>query len=36
VEIVLVGADSIETMERTHGNYFNGAAPETSRYLAGV
>lgn len=25
VEIVLVGADSIETIKRTHGNYFHGA-----------
>ena len=26
LEIVLVGADSIETIESTHGNYFNGGA----------
>ena len=25
LEIVLVGADSIETIKMTHGNYFNGA-----------
>jgi hypothetical protein len=36
-EIVLVGADSIETIKRTHGQYFaeNGDA-EASPYLAGV
>lgn len=26
LEIVLVGADSIETIEKTHGNYFNGSS----------
>jgi hypothetical protein len=26
IEIVLVGADSIETIRQTHGNYFNGDA----------
>jgi hypothetical protein len=36
VEIVLVGADSIETIKRTHGNYFNGAKPVASPYLTGV
>lgn len=36
-EIVLVGADSIETIKRTHGQYFNGArSPEASPYLTGV
>ena len=36
-EIVLVGADSIETIKRTHGQYFadNGDA-QASPYLAGV
>ena len=24
IEIVLVGSDSIETVKRTHGNYFGG------------
>lgn len=36
VEIVLVGADSIETVMRTHGQYFSGTVPhndETDRYL---
>lgn len=35
VEIVLVGADSIETVMLTHGNYFDGAR-SASPYLAGV
>lgn len=35
VEIVLVGADSIETVMLTHGNYFD-AQPSASPYLAGV
>jgi hypothetical protein len=38
-EIVLVGADSIETVRLTHGNYFaaeSGTHPTASPYLAGV
>jgi hypothetical protein len=35
VEIVLVGADSIESVMLTHGNYFD-AKPSASPYLAGV
>jgi hypothetical protein len=35
MEIVLVGADSIETIKITHGNYFD-AVPSASPYLAGV
>jgi len=35
MEIVLVGADSIETVMLTHGNYFD-AIPSASPYLAGV
>lgn len=35
MEIVLVGADSIETVMTTHGNYFD-AVPSASPYLAGV
>ncbi|MEY2441862.1 MAG: hypothetical protein QOJ46_1288, partial [bacterium] len=36
-EIVLVGADSIETIKRTHGQYFAGEAnAHASPYLAGV
>jgi hypothetical protein len=33
LEIVLVGADSIDTIKQTHGNYFNGSAPAASPYL---
>jgi hypothetical protein len=35
MEIVLVGADSIETVMLTHGNYFD-AIPSASPYLAGI
>jgi hypothetical protein len=38
-EIVLVGADSIETVKLTHGNYWAAdpcAQPAASPYLAGV
>lgn len=35
LEIVLVGADSIETVRVTHGQYFDGE-PSASPYLAGV
>jgi hypothetical protein len=35
VEIVLVGADSLETIMLTHGNYFD-AVPSASPYLAGI
>ncbi len=34
IEIVLVGADSIETIMRTHGHYFDRA--EVSPFLAGI
>jgi hypothetical protein len=34
-EIVLVGADSIESVMLTHGNYFD-AVPSASPYLAEV
>jgi hypothetical protein len=39
MEIVLVGADSIETVQLTHGNYWAAdpdAEPAASPYLAGV
>lgn len=39
MEIVLVGADSIETVMLTHGNYWAAdpdAHPAASPYLAGV
>jgi hypothetical protein len=35
VEVVLIGSDSIETVRRTHGNYFE-PTPPVSRYLAGI
>jgi hypothetical protein len=36
-EIVLVGADSIDTIKRTHGQYFaDDAAAQASPYLTGV
>jgi hypothetical protein len=38
MEIVLVGADSIETVMLTHGNYFEAEPdePAASPYLTGV
>jgi hypothetical protein len=37
LEIVLVGADSLETIQMTHGHYFDGKDPATaSPYLTGV
>ena len=36
-EIVLVGADSLETIKLTHGQYFDGEVnPQASPYLAGI
>ncbi len=35
VEIVLVGSDSLETVELTHANYFDGSV-SVSKYLAGI
>jgi hypothetical protein len=35
VEIVLIGSDSLETVQLTHANYFEGAAVG-SKYLAGL
>jgi hypothetical protein len=35
-EIVLVGADSIETIMLTHAQYFDNTEPSTSPYLSGV
>jgi hypothetical protein len=35
IEIVLVGADSLDTIRVTHGQYFDGE-PAASPYLAGV
>lgn len=33
IEIVLIGADSIETVKRTHGHYFGLTRTEASKYL---
>lgn len=35
LEIVLVGADSIKTIEETHASYFEGTVPR-SRFLVGT
>jgi hypothetical protein len=36
LEIVLVGADSIDTIRQTHGNYFNGDSDAPITRLAGA
>jgi len=36
LEIVLLGADSIETIKMTHGNYFDGEGPVASPHAAAV
>lgn len=35
LEIVLIGSDSIETVRRTHSNYFDGSVAQ-SKYLSGI
>jgi hypothetical protein len=35
-EIVLVGADSLETLQTTHAHYFGDRMESTSPHLAGV
>lgn len=35
LEIVLIGSDSLETVKRTHANYFDGTGT-VSKYLAGI
>lgn len=35
LEIVLIGADSIETIRETHASYFEGTVPR-SRFLVGT
>jgi hypothetical protein len=35
LEIVLIGSDSIETVQRTHANYFEGKKAK-SKYLVGI
>jgi len=36
LEIVLIGADSIETVMQTHGQYFAAGAHEPDKYLVEV
>ncbi|HZV48837.1 MAG TPA: hypothetical protein VFD49_03620 [Candidatus Dormibacteraeota bacterium] len=35
MEIVLIGSDSLDTIEFTHANYFDGSVTVRSRYLVG-
>lgn len=35
IEIVLIGSDSVETVQLTHANYFDGTAA-VSKYLTGI
>lgn len=35
IEIVLIGSDSIETVQLTHANYYDGSVA-VSKYLAGI
>jgi hypothetical protein len=35
IEVVLIGSDSLETVKRTHANYFDGTVA-VSKYLAGI
>jgi polyribonucleotide nucleotidyltransferase len=35
IEIVLIGSDSLATVELTHANYFDGSVA-VSKYLAGL
>ncbi len=35
VEVVLIGSDSIETIKRTHANYFDGSIAH-SEFLTGI
>lgn len=35
IEIVLIGSDSLETVQLTHANYFDGSVA-VSKYLAGI
>lgn len=35
IEIVLIGSDSLETVQLTHANYFDGTVA-ISKYLAGL
>ncbi len=35
IEVVLIGSDSLETIRRTHANYFEDVEP-ASKYLIGL
>jgi hypothetical protein len=35
LDIVLLGADSLETIQRTHSSYFNNAASQLEKLLSG-
>lgn len=35
IEIVLIGSDSLETVQLTHANYFDGTVA-VSKYFAGI
>ncbi len=35
IEIVLIGSDSLETVQLTHANYFDGSVA-VSKYLVGI
>ncbi|MHB1599929.1 MAG: hypothetical protein ACYCXY_13810 [Acidimicrobiales bacterium] len=35
IEIVLIGSDSLKTVQLTHANYFDGSVA-VSKYLAGI
>lgn len=35
IEVVLIGSDSLETVKRTHANYFDGTA-KLNEYLASI
>ncbi len=35
IEVVLIGSDSLDTIKRTHGNYFDGTVA-VSEYLVGL
>lgn len=36
LEIVLVGADSLDTIRQTHGNYFDSGGAAVTEHLAGA
>ena len=36
IEVVLIGSDSLDTIRRTHANYFGGAVAASNKYFAGI